>query len=38
VNGVFFGAAMLTYRLYPVYFPLWAVNRYLALMNNDRRG
>jgi squalene/oxidosqualene cyclase-like protein len=24
-NGVFFGTAMLDYRLYPVYFPLWAL-------------
>lgn len=31
VNGVFFGAAMLTYRLYPAYFPIWALNRYLAM-------
>ena len=30
VNGVFFGSAMLSYRLYPLYFPLWALNRYLA--------
>jgi squalene cyclase len=25
VNGVFFGTAMLDYRLYPVYFPCWAL-------------
>ncbi len=31
VNGVFFGAAMLDYRLYPAYFPVWALNRYLRL-------
>jgi lanosterol synthase len=31
VNGVFFGSAMLTYRLYPAYFPLWALNRYRAV-------
>lgn len=31
VNGVFFGAAMLNYRLYPFYFPLWALNRYVGL-------
>jgi lanosterol synthase len=34
VNGVFFGSAMLTYRLYPVYFPLWALNRYCALSSH----
>ncbi len=28
VNGVFFGAAMLDYRLYPTYFPAWALARY----------
>ena len=27
VNGVFFGTAMLDYRLYPVYFPAWALAR-----------
>jgi squalene cyclase len=26
VNGVFFGAAMLDYRLYNAYFPTWALN------------
>jgi lanosterol synthase len=31
VNGAFFGSAMLHYRLYPVYFPLWALNRYRTL-------
>lgn len=31
VNGVFFGAAMLDYRLYPAYFPVWALNRYVRL-------
>ena len=31
VNGVFFGAAMLTYRLYPSYFPAWALNRWTTL-------
>jgi lanosterol synthase len=31
VNGVFFGAAMLDYRLYPAYFPTWALNRYVRL-------
>jgi lanosterol synthase len=31
VNGVFFGSAMLSYRLYPVYFPIWALSRYRAL-------
>lgn len=28
VNGVFFGAAMLDYRLYHTYFPVWALTRY----------
>ncbi len=28
VNGVFFGTAMLDYRLYPAYFPAWALARY----------
>lgn len=28
VNGVFFGAAMLDYRLYHLYFPVWAITRY----------
>jgi lanosterol synthase len=26
VNGVFFGTAMLDYRLYNTYFPTWALN------------
>jgi lanosterol synthase len=30
VNGVFFGTAMLDYRLYPAYFPAWALARYAA--------
>lgn len=30
VNGVFFGTAMLDYRLYPVYFPAWALARAAA--------
>jgi 2,3-oxidosqualene cyclase len=30
VNGVFFGSAMLHYRLYPAYFPAWALARYAA--------
>jgi lanosterol synthase len=34
VNGVFFGSAMLSYRLYPAYFPLWALNRYCALVSD----
>jgi lanosterol synthase len=29
-NGVFFGAAMLDYRLYKSYFPVWALARYAA--------
>jgi lanosterol synthase len=31
VNGVFFGTAMLDYRLYPAYFPAWALARHRAL-------
>jgi len=31
VNGVFFGAAMLDYRLYHLYFPTWALARYTRL-------
>ena len=27
VNGVFFGSAMLDYRLYKTYFPVWALAR-----------
>jgi lanosterol synthase len=33
--GVFFGSAVLDYRLYPSYFPLWALTRRAALA---RRG
>jgi len=32
VNGVFFGAAMLDYRLYKSYFPTWALARRAALL------
>jgi len=32
VNGVFFGSAMLDYRLYHTYFPTWAMARYARLM------
>ena len=32
VNGVFFGSAMLEYRLYRVYFPAWALARHSRLM------
>jgi 2,3-oxidosqualene cyclase len=35
VNGVFFGSAMLLYRMYPTYFPLWALNRYCAIAGHD---
>jgi squalene cyclase len=35
VNGMFFGSAMLLYRLYPAYFPLWALNRYCAITDNE---
>lgn len=31
VNGVFFGSAMLDYRLYKSYFPLWALARHARL-------
>lgn len=31
VNGVFFGTAMLDYRLYAAYFPTWALGHYLRL-------
>jgi lanosterol synthase len=31
VNGVFFGSAMLDYRLYKSYFPTWALSRHAAL-------
>lgn len=33
VNGVFFGAAMLDYRLYHNYFPTWALSRYARLVD-----
>ena len=38
VNGVFFGSAMLSYRLYPAYFPLWALNRYCACESDATSG
>jgi lanosterol synthase len=31
VNGVFFCTAMLDYRLYKAYFPLWVLARHAAL-------
>jgi lanosterol synthase len=34
VNGVFFGSAMLDYRLYTVYFPTWALARYHHLRSS----
>jgi lanosterol synthase len=34
VTGVFFGTAMLDYRLYRSYFPTWALARHAALMQN----
>ena len=34
VNGVFFGTAMLDYRLYTAYFPVWA----LARLSTSARG
>jgi lanosterol synthase len=41
VNGVFFGTAMLDYRLYNTYFPTWALNlaratNRLRCVHNDR--
>lgn len=33
VAGVFFGTAMLHYRLYKAYFPAWALGRYAASRN-----
>ena len=35
VNGVFFGAAMLDYRLYHTYFPVWALTRYTCGRNGQ---
>ena len=35
VNGVFFGAAMLDYRLYHTYFPVWALTRYNQMNRLD---
>jgi len=35
VNGVFFGAAMLDYRLYHTYFPVWALARYNGAVRGD---
>jgi lanosterol synthase len=32
VNGVFFGSAMLDYRLYRTYFPAWALCRYAGML------
>ena len=37
VNGVFFGAAMLDYRLYHSYFPAWALARYTRLIDNSNQ-
>lgn len=31
LNGVFFGTGMLHYSLYPAYFPVWALGRYLEM-------
>ena len=33
VNGVFFGSAMLDYKHYKIYFPLWALGRRQALLS-----
>ncbi|MFO1419281.1 MAG: 2,3-oxidosqualene cyclase [Methylotetracoccus sp.] len=41
VNGVFFGAAMLDYRLYHDYFPAWALAKYVratAQVHSDARS
>jgi hypothetical protein len=35
VNGVFFGSAMLDYRLYQSYFPTWALSRHAASMRDE---
>ena len=32
LNGVFFGSAMLDYRLYKTYFPVWALARYATIL------
>lgn len=37
VNGVFFGAAMLDYRLYHTYFPAWALVRYAGRLGVELR-
>jgi lanosterol synthase len=37
VNGVFFGSAMLDYRLYKTYFPVWALARHAALRQSSVR-
>ncbi len=37
VNGVFFGSAMLEYRLYRSYFPAWALARHARLRNERRK-
>jgi len=37
VNGVFFGTAMLDYRLYKSYFPAWALARYATLTGEENR-
>lgn len=34
-TGVFFGTAMLDYRLYREYFPLWALGRWLSLRQQE---
>ncbi len=37
VNGVFFGTAMLDYRLYNTYFPTWALARFEACRDAAER-
>src|SRR5438132_3205785 len=37
VNGVFFGTAMLDYRLYHYYFPAWALARHASLAPPPKR-
>jgi lanosterol synthase len=36
VTGVFFGTAMLDYRLYRSYFPAWALARHAALQSGGQ--
>jgi lanosterol synthase len=38
VTGVFFGTAMLDYRLYKAYFPAWALARHAALVEDAKES